>query len=719
MNEVRRKLRGKIPGPDTGIEIRKSICTICDPGTECGLNLYVKDGKIIKVEGAPEMPHSHGSLCAKGAATRQYVYNRERVLTPLRRVGERGEGAFEEISWDEALDEIAAKLNDIKAQYGPESVVFFAGYPKYFRPFLQRLALDFGSPNYCCESSTCNTAIVMAQQLTYGAGAAADLSASECVIFWTRNFSHSSTLDMKRVIDRQNAGMKMIVVDPRVTYMAMHADIHLQIRPGTDGALALALANVIIEEGLYDQEFVREWTEGFDEYAAYVAQMTPEKAAGICAVDAELIYAAARLYATSKPASIMTSAAAVVHHTNGVQNYRAVFCLIGLTGNLDVAGGNMINPGSIAHVPGGFPTREGAFPGTERLAQLPPRIGAQRFPVWNRLTDMAQACDIPRQIATGDPYPLKAAVCLGLNYRMWPDSENFIKRLCELEFIVDADPFLTDSAKYADIVLPVCTSVERSEVRCWPMGYVICTQPAIEPVGQARPDVDIIAALCAKLGLGDELLESGFDACMDWMLEPSGMTVAQLREHESGMWYPDKKPPRQRKYLEGGFNTPSGKFEFASRVMSEFDGEGLEALPVYHESAMSPVSTPDVATGYPLVLVVGSRLPMFQHSRMFRVPWVRQFAKDPIADLNPRTAAAYGVEDGQWVEISTPHASVRMRAHLTEMIREGDVHIFHDWPQANGNSLLAGDYLDPVSGFPGYRSSLCKIVPAIEEEKGE
>lgn len=717
MDELRLRKKGKVPGPDTGIEVKKSICTICDPMTQCCLDLFVKDGEIIRVEGSKEAPHSHGTLCAKGAATRQYVYSEERVKTPLRRVGERGSGEFERITWDEALDEVASKLNAVKAEHGAESVVFFAGYPKHFRAFLQRLSIDFGSPNYCTESSTCSTATIMAQKLTYGAPAAADMAASECCMLWACNPAAAKTLNMKSIQKRLAAGMKLIVVDPRVTYMASHSDIHLQLRPGTDGALALAMANVIIAENLYDRAFVAEWTHGFERFAELAADMTPERAEGITGVDAALIREAARLYATSKPASILTSAAPVVHHTNGVQNYRAVFCLIGLTGNIDIHGGNMMNPPSVVHIVGGFPSREGAFTRASELENLPERIGGARFPVWNRLVTQAQACDIPRQIETQQPYPLKAAFCMGLNYRMFPDSQGFLESLCKLDFIVDVDLFLTDSAKYADIVLPACSSVERSELRCWPAGYVMLSQPAIEPVGEARSDFDIICELSKRLGLGDELLESGFEACVDWILEPSELTVAELKKHPGGMWVPNPRFAPERKYLKRGFNTPSGKLEFVSEVLAQTEGEGFEELPSYREPTLSPASAPDVGAEFPLVLSIGARKPMFQHSRMFRVSWIRQFAPDPVCDVNPADAARAGIVEGDAVDISTPRGTVRVLAHLTATVREGDVHLYHDWPEANGNDLMAGDYLDPISGFPGYRSMLCKITPANAERK--
>lgn len=715
--ELELKLKGKIPGEDTGIEIRKSICAICDPQTQCGLDVYVKDGKIIKVAGTKEAPQNAGTLCCKGAATRQYVYSPDRVLTPLRRIGERGEGRFEAITWDEALDEIVSRLNAIKTEHGAESVIFYAGYAKWFRAYLQRFCYDFGSPNYMTESSTCATAMTMAHMLTYGAPAGPDWNNAQCMMVWANNPSATKSLNLKNILKQLDRGLKLIVVDPRVTDIAQKADVHLQLRPGTDGALALAMGHVIVEEGLYDKEFVAEWTVGFEAYKQLVAEMTPERAAEITGVPAEKIVQAARLYATNSPASIHFSAAPVVHNTNGVQNYRAVFCLIGLTGNLDIAGGNRFNKPSIAHMPGGFPTREAEFTKAGCLKDLPPRIGNDRFPVWARLTPQAQACDVPRAIATGKPYPLKAIFCLGLNHRMFADSQDYIDSLCKLDFIVDADLFLTDSAKYADIVLPVASSIERRELRCWPMGRIMFSQPCIEPLGEARSDVDILCELARRFGFDDELLTSGTEACTDWILEPSGITVAELDKFPGGMKVPGAKPPAQKKYLKNGFNTPSGKVEFLSSILDEYDLEGYDSVPVYREPAMSPVATPELAEEFPLVLNTGSRLPMLQHSRTFRVPWNRALCPDPKADINPADAAELGISDGEWIDIVTPHGQVTVRAHLTGMVRKGDVHLYHDWPQANANDLLDGDYLDPISGFPGYRSSLCKLAPSTAEGK--
>jgi anaerobic selenocysteine-containing dehydrogenase len=745
MDKLQRMIKGKIPGEATGIEIRKSICTICDPTTQCGLDCYVKDGRIIKVEGSLENPHSGGTLCCKGAAQRQWVYNEERLRTPLKRVGPRGSGEFVPISWTEALDTVTENLQRLKAESGPESVVFYCGYPKQLRPFLQRLALLYGSPNYCTESSSCFTAMLMGWQLVYGQMAGPDIANTKCLLVWTGNALWSNSPNARGLMDARERGVKIIVVDPRNSPIAGIADLHLKLRPGTDGALALAMANVIISEGLHDREFVGQWTRGFEEFKTYASTFTLQRAEEITGVPAALIKEAALVYATTKPAAMMPSSTPVVHHTNGVQNQRAAVALVGLTGNFDIPGGNVVQPGGWLEVGGaGFTTHVHEFEMPRTWSELPPRLGADRFPVWADMVNQGQSMDFPRHVATGDPYPLRGLVGFGLNYRMFPDSNGWLEALKKLDFICVTDLFLTDSAKYADIVLPACGSVERSEMRAYPQRYAIYTTPVIEPVGESRSDMDIIYALAQKLGLPYQRLDAepagaaptgaetagdlggflpngapdfgaAFEASLDWILKPSAMTVAQLKEHPGGMSVPSPMPLTFRKYEKSGFPTPSGKMEFASSILEKHsDRPGIHPLPIYAEPKLSPVSTPEVAAEYPLILGTGTRLPMFIHSRTFRLPWTRSLRPDAAVDLNPADARHYDIANGDTVELSTPKGSIQVKANVTELAKEGVAHMYHDYPEADANSLLPGDYLDPISGFPGYKSSLCavkKIAP--------
>jgi len=720
VDDTERRLRAKLPGPDTGIEVCKSVCAICDPTTQCGLDLSVRDGRIVKVEGSRENPHNRGSLCAKGAATRQYVYHQDRLLTPLRRTGPRGSGEFEAVSWDAALEEVAANLERVKAESGPESAVFYVGYPKQMRPFVQRLALQYGSPNFCTESSACFTATMMAFRLLYGQMASPDMRNTRAALVWSSNPFHANTPAAGHLMDALDRGIKLVVVDPRRTQLAARADVHLQLRPGTDGALALGVAHVILEEGLHDAGFVAAHTKGFAEYRAYVREFDPERVAGITGVPAEKIRAAARLYATTRPAALVFSAAPVVHHANGVQNARAVYALIGLTGNFDVSGGNKPAPFSWLEVGGaGFVTRQHEFELPRKWDELPPRVGAGRFPVWAELVDQAQAMDLPRQIRSGDPYPLRALVAFGLNHRMFPGPDRFLEAVQELDFICAVDLFATDASRHADIVLPACSSVERSEVRCYPEKYVALTEPAIAPLGEARSDTDIAFALARALGLDDPLLNPApdggadpaatFAAAVDWVFQPSGMTVAELVKHPGGMPVRDPIPAPDRQYQERGFPTPSGKMEFVSSVLERLGPRiGADALPTWRPPRWGAEAGPETGD-YPFVLNSGSRLPMFIHSRTYRLSWTRGLRPRPAADLNPADARALGIAQDDRIELSTPSGSIRVLANLTELARPGVVHMYHGHPEADVNLLLDPDELDPISGFPAYRSVPCRI----------
>jgi len=346
---------------------------------------------------------------------------------------------------------------------------------------------------------------------------------------------------------------------------------------------------------------------------------------------------------------------------------------------------------------------------------------------------------------------LRGLMAFGMNHRMWPDSNGLIAAVDKLDFVCVVDLFLTDTARHADVVLPTCSSVERSELRCYPQKYAVLTQPVIPPLGESRSDTDIIIGLVQKLGLTDPLLNPAgqpsattagetpgpgrgflpngapdfgatFDNALDWILEPSGMTVAELKKHPAGMPVPNPLPAEFKKYEKTGFSTPSGKMEFTSSILEKHsDRPDIDALPTYREPALSAEATPDVAKEYPLILGTGSRLPMFIHSRTFRLPWTRSLRREAMADLHPATARRLGIVQGDRVEISSPAGSIQVLANLTELAHPETVHMFHDYPEANVNSLLRGDYLDPISGFPGFKASLCavkKVEPTAARGEG-
>ncbi|MEW5722421.1 MAG: molybdopterin-dependent oxidoreductase [Thermodesulfobacteriota bacterium] len=705
---------GKVPGPGRGIEVRPTICSICNPNSHCGLDAYVKDGRIIKLEGSLEA-HNAGALCAKGAAGRQYVYHPDRLLTPLIRTGERGSGRFEPASWEEALALVSRRLRGIKAESGPETVVFYAGYPKWMRPFLKRLAHSFGSPNYATESSTCYTAARLAALLNYGDEPDPDVGPAKCLLVWSRNPFYSNPPRSRGLLEAREKGLKIIEVGPLLTPLTRHADLHLRLRPGTSGALALGMAHVIIEEGLYDRDFVARWTVGFEEFRAYTRGFTPQAAQEITGVPAELIVRAARLYAGEKPAALMSGACPTVHHTNGVQNQRAVSALIGLTGNYDVPGGNHVFPSDYLYVSNGVRTRVEEYEQSRPWSEMAPRVGQAEHPVWCRFIPEAQSMVLPFQIHSRRPYPLRAMLAFGLNHRMWPGSDFLRQSLERLDFLAVVDLFMTDTARKADVILPACSSFERSELKFYPGAKVLWTSPVIAPLGESKSDADIIFDLARTLAPEDELLELGYEASVDWILEPSGLKVAELKKHPRGLRVENVSIPPYRKYETLGFSTPSGKMEFTSKILAE---HGLDPLPVYREPGLSPVSTPDTAAKFPLVLTTGARLPMFIHSRTYRLPWLRSLRPDPLADLNPADARARGIGQDDWVLLSTPRGEIRVRANLTEAVPVGVVNMYHAHPEADVNTLIPPDYRDPLSGFPGFKSLLAQVEKAPEGEEG-
>ncbi|MHB8992166.1 MAG: molybdopterin-containing oxidoreductase family protein, partial [Chloroflexota bacterium] len=676
--------------------VRKSTCCICNPLTNCGLDVHVQDGRIVGVEGSPETPGSRGHLCIKGRATAEFVHSPDRLLYPMKRVGPRGGGRWERISWDQALDTIAAELRKAKASHGAESTVFYVGYSKEVRPFLHRLAHAFGSPNYATESSTCMSATRVASALTVGEFGAPELARTRCLLNWSTNPAASNFIDDGAIREASDRGVKTIVVDPRRTPQAGRADLFLQIRPGTDGALALGMMQVIIGEGLCDREFVERWTVGFDELRELVSHYPPEEVERITRVPAERVVAAARLFATTKPAAIRTSACATVHHSNGVQNHRAIIVLSAITGNLDVPGGNVEIPPGYNEVRSGVPSADITLH-NETISHLPPRVGQERFPVFCEHYHEGQGVALADQILTGKPYPIKAMLGIGMNLMMWPNSGRMAEALRALDFFVATDYFPTPTTALADLVLPAATSLERETLIHYRSGHIMWREAAIPPVGESWADWKLVFELAGRLGLGDRFWGGDLYRAFDEIMKPCGMTVERLREAGGPVLMP--REIRYRKYEERGFKTPSGRVEIASSVLKS---HGLDPLPSYREPVESPISSPELARRFPLVLTTGARKAAYLHSELRNVPSLRATAPHQEVDINPADADARRIRQGDEILLSTARGSVKMRAHLTDVVLPGVIHAPHGWAEADLNLITDDMALDPISGFPPF-----------------
>ena len=702
------RLQAKLPGRDTGITLKNSFCDICAPGPHCGVTCYLREGKVIKVEGTDGHPVNRGKLCARGLSMRDYVYRKDRVRTPLRRVGPRGAGEFEPISWEEALEEIAGHLRSVKQRWGASAAAFYSGYNKWYRPFLQRLCYSFGSVNYGSESSSCFTSTVLSWKCATGAETVRpDLGRAGVFLGFCANPGISAYLMNGGVLKNRQRGMKVIIVDPRITPAARDCDLHLRIRPGTDGALALCLGRELILHDWIDKDYILENVHGFSQYAEYVETFTPEYTGELTGLSPADIRLAARIIGENGPLAINPSNASLVHFKNGMQNHRAVMALCALTGSYDRPGGMIPTPLTYAHSMGGFETLEPMFSTETYPKDGPLPVGCERYPLWSRLIGEMQACDLHRAILTGEPYPIRALYAHGMNFRMFPDSGKMAEALSRLEFFADMDLFLTDSAKYADIVLPACSSLEREEFKVFGGGYVQYTEQVIPPLYQSRRDDDVILELAKRLEVEDPLLLGDRDGCIRYMLRETPVDLDGLKES-----------PALPRHIDGlnmvpvgehGFGTPTGRFELVSTVLEALDDPDLDALPTYRPSE----DDADPAE-FPLVLSTGIRIPGGLHSRLHDTPSARSLRREPVAEISIEDGKRLGIGPGDRVRVITARGSVTVAARPTLTLPPGMVSLYHGYREADANSLLSWDHRDPYSGFPGYRCIRCRV----EKEAG-
>lgn len=702
MTDLEKKTAAKIPGAETGIEVKKTFCSICAPVFHCGVDAYVKDGKVIKVEGTAKHPMNNGLLCTKGCSNRAFIYREDRIRTPLKRVGKKGEGKFEPISWEEAYDTIAKELLSLREKYGAETVAFYGGYQKWFRSMLKRFSYVFGSPNYGTESSVCYTSNEMAWRTMTGMCTRPDTPNARLFLGWGSGSHYSRyklALGMEKLKER---GGKVIVVDPRDTPLAMRtADLHLRVKPGTDGILANCIAGIIIRNGWQDKDYIEKYVHGFEEYAAYVTSLDVDEVSQITTVPAEDIRKAAEIIATTKPMSCDVNPTSLIHQTNGYQTMRAVDALTVITGNYDTVGGNQPDPFSFCYQGAGFLTGEEEFE-TERTPEcFPDRVGAKKFPVWGALVHQMQAVDLSRQILEGTPYPIRGIFALGMNYRMFPDSDSYRRALEKLDFYVDVDLFMTDSAKYADIVLPACSSFEREELKVYPGGFAKYYLPVIEPLYESRDDARILQDLAVRMDLDDDLLKSGYRECAKYIMRDVGFDFDELISSPLPVKLP-LAPYKNYQYLDKGCSTNTGKLELYSTLVEQVGSE-YEPLPKWEPPLVQP------SEEYPFVLLSGIRIPNAIHSSLHNVPWMRALRSAPMADISLEDAKELGLQTGDSIALYNDHGSITVQANPCAMMQKGQVAMYHGYSEADVNSLFGLDNVDPYSGFPGYKGGVCNI----------
>lgn len=716
-----------------------------DSHSQCRMRVRVENGEVVDISGDPTDPECQGQLTVRGEHFRDILYAPDRLKSPMRRIGPRGSGKWQEVSWESALGEIAERLNQIKAEHGAEAVGLHHGHyhsGQLLDVFLSRLANLFGTPNVSNPSHVCLGPRAFTQiTFDFGMPAPPDIPHTACLILWGGNPSVTNKGQQLQIDAMRARGGKLIVVDPRVTDYALKADIHAQPRPGTDGALALGMLNHIVTGELYDAAFVAEWTQGFDALRRHLEDYRPETVAGITGVPAEIIRAMAELYATTKPACI-SPRNALDEHTNAACAIRAIDFLMALTGNLDIKGGNILTvPLSLAF---------NDLKLTDRLPQemIDKRLGADRV-LYSRMSQFYPSAHTPTlwtAIVDSEPYAVRGLLVFAANPLLTHANTKLTERaLRSLDLLVVSDLFMTATARLADFVLPACTFLERTRVATydthtdhgWNAPLRVQLSPrVIFPLHDSRSDWHIIWDLGRKLGYGSEFPWSSEEEAVDAILEPLGLDCATLAAHPEGHAVPLPSilyqklhgplgaavravmqhttfrgyPEMYRKYagFMKGFRTPSGKVEFYSEQLARL---GQDPLPVYREPAESPVSRPDLAKDFPLVLIAGSKLKPYTHSMMRNIPSLRELAPENALEIHPDDAAERGVADGGCVSVASGRGEIRCKARVTPDILPGVVHLQFGYEESNANILTDSAAFDPVTGSTGLKSALCDVRP--------
>jgi anaerobic selenocysteine-containing dehydrogenase len=697
-------------------EVVKTNCRGCHGG--CGVIVHIRDGTIVKIEGDPDFPTNHGSICSKGLAYQQLVYHPDRVKYPLKRVGKKGEGKWQRISWDEAFETIVNKLKQVIKENGAESIVLAQGTSREGESFLARFGNLLGTPNVMAAGHFCYLTRVAAGLVTCGNLPVCDYDGDpKCVvvwgsnIFWTNADEYTSE-NLCRVLAQ---GAKLISVDPRLTYTSSRADVWLQLRPGTDAALALGILNVIINEELYDKEFVEKYTHGWDQFVERVNQYPVEKVAEITWVPAEKIREAARLFAKMKPATIQWGIS-IEQNINCIDSDRLLIDLVAITGNLDVKGGAAFFP-----PPEGQTISQFTYHKELSREQSAKYIAGDAHKLCHMI-GLVPENYVYNAVLTGKPYPVRAILLQASNPVVTrPNAKMVYKALSQVEFLSVADFFLTPTAELADIFLPSATwlEVDYTGGFFFRWGYLFPRRKIVQ-IGECKSDFEIWNELGRRMGQkqwGANHIED-----LDQILAPSGLTWADVRD----------KPylrgeVRYRKYMDKGFSTPSRKVEL---YCTTFEKWGYDPLPTYKEVPESPVSKPELAKEYPYILITGPRSPVFFHSEHRMIPWLRECHPDPIIEIHPDTAKKHGIKEGDWVYIETPRGKIKQRARILPGMHPQVVCIQHGWwfpeiktpdhgwDQSNSNILTDNDpkTLDIAVGASNLRTLMCKIYPVEQEE---
>jgi anaerobic selenocysteine-containing dehydrogenase len=673
----------------------------------CALLVGVAGNRIVQIKGDPEGYLNKGYTCFKGRVSADRLTHPGRLVHPLKRAGERGEGKWQRIPWQQALDETAENLLRIKDKHGARAVGFGVGMPKGLEHFvLIRLANIFGSPNVIASQDVCHAPREVTGLHTCGFYPVADLHHPTKLLFlWGSNPAATNEEGMiaSQVYARLRDGAGLIVVDPRRTELARKADLWLQLRPGTAQALALGVMHVICEESLYDKAFVEKYTHGFDDLAQHVRQYPPEKVAGITWVPAESIRKAARMYAAAKPAALLWGNA-IEHDVNAFDATRSLICLMALSGNLDVPGGN-VN------------ARDPRIMGLAQFvrADLIPDKRTQMIGAHHRV--IPRLMTVPpaffrRAVLEGKPYPLRGYYGMCTNPMVaWADSRTTFAAFRSLDFVAVAEIFMTPTAAMADIVFPLAHQYELNDIGHYGIGHgmIVARPKIVEPPEECWPDMKIMNELGKRVS-SPELWPGDHEEFLEDIVRPAGLTYREFVEkgYLAG-------PFGTRSYEAKGFATATGKVELRLSTAEKFR---LKALPEF--TGLPEPDDPD----YPLI-VISAKSRYYLLSSYRWVEKLREKRPHPLVEIHPETAARHGIADGDEVVIETKYGAIVQRARVTGIVHprvvsaalgwwfpEGSPETQYEWRKSNFNMLTSLDKLGKEFGTPNIKNLPCRIRKA-------
>lgn len=680
-----------------GSETVQTICRMCHGG--CGALVTVRDGRVAEIRGDRSNPNNRGFLCAKGRASIDHLYHPDRLQYPLlrNRAKERG---FSRIAWEEAYELISERMNAIRRDFGPESVVFAQGTDRNYQEWLFRFANTFGSPNVLGPAHVCFYPRMMAGIFSMGAFTFCDYEATpECIVLWGSNKAktHGDGVIGTRLLWALKRGSELIVIDPRRTELARKARYWLQVRPGTDAALALGFLNHVIATTKFDSSFVTQYTAGFDKLAAHVAPYTSEVVSEITSVPAPLIREAAEFYANATAGAIEMGTG-VEQNANSFHVARAAAILAALCGNIDRPGGNVI------WEPTGVIGRR-TFPLSE---ELPAGQGQKRLGSEHKLLSMAGWAHpeaVWKAILEREPYPVEMLFVFGSNLLLnYADSNRVRAALDTVKFLVVCDLFMTPTAKAADLVLPVSGWLERDQIV--EHAHYIAARPALATVGECKSDEQIMMDLALRLGIEQHFWRTPTEA-LDYKLAPLRQAWKDFRQiHYSGGRL------EYFKYRKNGFNTRNRKFNFYSEGLERL---GYAPLPTYKE-----IDGRDKAFGK--YLLISAHSPFYFNSEFKNIARLREQEPDPFLDIHPVSAAREGIADGAWVRLSANGNSAKFRARLSDTVSEEVVSAAanwwypercseESWRESNVNCITVNKNENEEMGSSNLRGIRCDVAP--------